>query len=223
MTKISEIYDKIFKGKSFYYVDDSVIFTDKNDFTNTLDEINKELSTFSSSSKENYSILENLSSKYSNKIIDFSRSIGSFYTIKVHEDGGKSTQSEIEFANEGTFLNNLSKESSTGAIALHKTYSDLEDISLYNKFKILTQSIEDEIERISNEEIDESTAMDKIQVEKYKHYYKKLIRYKKFFKFRTRLINNRKIQSPNINNVLNALSIDGSSEKYQLRLINLKR
>lgn len=207
MTEVAKIFDEVFKGKSFYYVDDSLIYTNNtnlNDFKNDLKIIKTKLSEFSIIKKYN-NIME-LSDKHSKDIITFSKQMSksNIYKIEVHPEEGKSSCSKISTIKEEKYLNALSKEASIGAIALNRSFSDTEDVTLYNKFKTLTISIEKEIERLDLADVE------------YEYYKKLLIRFKKFFKFRFRMIeyrmeNGTNFISENIQELCDSMEVDDSN------------
>ena len=177
MIEISKIFEEVFHGKSLFYVDDSVIFTnnieDEKDFSDKLDIINTSIKE--KLEKKYLDVGDDYFRMYNESMINFICNID--FKIKVHNVGGKSTYSSIAEATKGEiYLKCLSREVSQTGFDLFTSYSDEEDRTLTNKLKALLDAIESErniIEKQSGENINSK--------EKYKS---KLIRYDKFFKYR---------------------------------------
>lgn len=177
MIEISKLFNKTFPGKSVYYVDDSYIYTDtqinnEDDFIEKLKTLNnkiiKESQDYIKAAK-NDNFINNKS------ITEFS------YQIKVHVEG-KSEYSDIGNSNYGgRFLHNLSREASQVGTGIFSTYSDEENISIYNRTIGLLDAIQKEIKLIENKENKED--------KKDEIYKEKLERYYKFFKYRALKLN----------------------------------
>lgn len=195
MIEISKKFNYVFKGKSLFYVDDSVIFTNslyekENDFQKMLVEVNELIEEFT---KEYYDQNNSYIKSYNNELYSFHRNIN--YEIKVHDENGKSTYTDILMANIGeVYLKNISREASKTGFDLNTSYSDEEDVILNNRISTLLLEITKEID-IVNERIKEYTNnsyLDKsIEIDKEKNYVKKLIRYKKYFKYRKSILDYR--------------------------------
>ncbi|OPD38844.1 hypothetical protein AL714_00310 [Clostridium botulinum] len=213
MIQLSKIFSEVFQGEAYYYVDDSVIFTNylngsDNEFKEKLNLINDKIKEI-----DYYDYIPNyefLGESFLNKELrQFMNKIK--YGINVHSTEGKSQFSLIEGTKKGEFyLKNLSKEASLGAMDIVSTFSDLEDITLKNKFSTLQNSIEAELRYINDlleDDIDEN--------EQLKNYKKKLLRFKKFFKFRKKLIEYREDNNvkTEINSIIKNLDIIGDSEE----------
>lgn len=173
MIKISEIFDKVYDGKSVYYVDDSYIYTnseivDQDSFEKKLDEINAMIQTMVNEyvklAKMDELMFDNQSySTLSREITDDD------YVIKVHPPG-KSTYVDIQKSKEGEiYLQALSREASQISTDIMSTYSEEEDKAMLHRTKALIESIEKE----RNSGIEDCIG-----------YKEKLERYYKFFKYR---------------------------------------
>lgn len=110
MIEISKIFEKHFRGRCLYYVDDSVIFSNDianiKDFEKKLQLINEDIKQLVSK----YIELEdnNFFRMYSEELITFLRD--GIFSIKVHDISGKSTYTEIKQASEGEIhLRSLSR------------------------------------------------------------------------------------------------------------------
>lgn len=174
MTVISDIFEKTYKGKSVYYVDDSYIYTSKliksvEDFEKQLQEINKDIQNKELKYKD-IAKKDSFYNDYINKhnqvsILNFCRDMG--YGIEVHV-GGKSYYTDIQKSKEGEiYLRSLSREASQIGTDISSTYSDEEDTAMLNRTEALLKSILSERERV----VEGS-------------YKEKLERYYKFFKYR---------------------------------------
>lgn len=209
MVKVAEIFQKVIAGedgKAFYYVDDSVIYTNnlknENELVEKINDVNKQL--------------EDLSNQYKNKLEEYKKeaegtSIKPFveildrfdYLIKVHDaESEKSTVLEIQDPKYGQAnLNAYSKLASMASYDLSKIFSDTEEINLSKKLEAIYQAVEEEIKRIREIDPEEDTS----------NYIKVLLRFKKFFKYRQRrleLIRNNNIQENDINELLSNFKVE---------------
>ena len=174
MLFIKDIYKKHFPGESFFYVDDSICFTNKElnktKFNSEIAKINSEITKLSSLYLHKQKLPKNYN--YTNK--DFK--------VKVHKPG-KSILTEInkEQINAGAmYLNGICRESSTFNFDLFSSNSDEEISILKNKTEILLKQIEKEINRINKNKNSNTKEKDS--------YTLKLYRYKKFFKLRNKIL-----------------------------------
>lgn len=196
MIQISKMYENEFKGIGLYYVDDSVIFTDKVQSENFGEQI----------ANINYNIDNWLQTEYAKNsdlgadILEFSKDLN--YKIKVHSPEGKSTFTNIEKSSYGErYLKSISRETSKTSFDLNSSYSDEESKILDNRTKAILEAVEKEIEfELNNGECENES------------YVKKLIKYKKFFKYRNKLLSFREgeldideIESLVINDLSNIL------------------
>ena len=184
MIEISNIFNEIFEGDSYYYVDDSVIFTnslDENDkengFCKKLDLINKEIQNrlcINSNELDNLNFIDKDLVKHI-KIFEKKQN----YDIKVHMDN-KSQYNDIKKENSGErYLNILNREASMSSIQINSILDDQDQSIVISRLKAFNEIIEKELEIINNESDKES-------------YRKKLIRFKKYFKFRLHLFKFKK-------------------------------
>jgi hypothetical protein len=203
-------YDEVFEGEAYYYVDDSVIYTNifkgeenlKQEFELKLEELNTELNCLNIRIEDIESELPK--NTYINEIKRLNEILD--YKIRAHSSTGKSEISEINNEKIGNpHLRILGKIASLSSFELSTTFSDFEEITLKNKFFEFKRSIEGEIERIDN--ISEG----KQNFDNYKKY---LIRYKKFMKFRERLLVSR------AENVVDKAYIKGRIDKFKLQKNN---
>ncbi len=184
MVKVAEIFKKIIsgeKGKAFYYVDDSVIYTNNlekpEELKDKIEEVNAELKKLSNKYRDKIDLYKTESKgtsleHYVNILHKFN------YLIEVHPaESEKSTVIEIQNPKYGQAnLNAYSKLASMTTYDLNKIFSDTEEINLSHKLEVIYIAVEKEIERIRTIDPDEDTS----------NYIKVLMRFKKFFKYRQR-------------------------------------
>lgn len=180
MIEVEKIYNEEFKGRNLFYVDDSVIFTNNIssdiDFSEMIQRINGKIQNWIDSL-----LINTVGISY--ELIEFNEKIN--YKITVHEAGKKSTYTNIKDSNEGEiYLRSIGRETSKAAFDLNTSYSDEESIMLKNKLNTITEVIQAEIQRVAliiSQEVPES---DNCITESNKAYLQKLVRYRKFFKYR---------------------------------------
>lgn len=177
MIEIAKIFEKEFGGNSLYYVDDSYIYTSKKIdnremFIEQLENVNYEIERVSTAYLEE--IKNDLFISGKNHHIEFYQKADA-YLIKVHsEEGGKSTYTKIQDAKEGeVYLKILSREASQIGADITSTYSEEEDNTMLSRTEKLLETIEAECNNNLEEESDNEKA-----------YKEKLVRYKKYFKYR---------------------------------------
>ncbi|NFE72851.1 hypothetical protein FDB30_00640 [Clostridium botulinum] len=191
MIEIGKKFTHVFGGKSLYYVDDSVIFTNslyekENDFQTMLHKVNDLIKDFM---KEYYNEDESYIKEYNLELYNFNKCID--YKVKVHDENEKSTYTDILTANKGEiYLKNISREASKTGFDINTSYSDEEEKVLNNRITTLLSEINNEMDlvkkRIENDNLDE-----RIDIDKEENYLKKLIRYKKYFKYRKNILDYR--------------------------------
>nr|WP_308742917.1 reverse transcriptase domain-containing protein [uncultured Anaerocolumna sp.] len=184
MIEIATIFNKEFKGKSLFYVDDSVIFTNKvkeDEFKQQLAAINKLIEK----KIEEYINIENNDSvfnKYKRNLPKYD-----YYKIKVHIESGKSSFTKITDASEDEiYLKNISREASQISGDMYALYSDEEVEILKEKTSALVEIIKREISIVKRKSNRSNNEQEKNKLDAYK---KKLIRYYKFFKYRMEKFN----------------------------------
>lgn len=176
MIKISEVFDKVYGGKSVYYVDDSYIYTNKEissneHFKEQLEHVNVEINEIAQGyiekAQSDKVISENKVFYEFGQVLN--KNIDNPYCINVHTEG-KSTYSEIPKSKEGEiYLRTLSREASQIGADISSAYSEEEDEAMLHRTEALLHSIEIEKNSVEND----TTG-----------YKEKLERYYKFFKYR---------------------------------------
>ena len=105
----------------------------------------------------------------------------SSYGIEIHEPGEKSTASNISNSRPSEiYLNCIGRETSKTAFEINTSYSDEENMVLLHKTEKLKLAVEKELDDVKKQ-LESAEGDEKIGLEAYK---KKLIRYRKFFKYR---------------------------------------
>lgn len=175
MLKVKEIYDECFPGKKFFYVDDSVIFT--NGIENVekanekIEEINKKINKYMDS-------IYNHPNNLTWRELNFTKSVKKYYIIEVYsistgdEENNKSTLTNLfDISESEIFIHCISRETSKTSFDIRSTFSDEDIGTLSNKTSRILEVVNNEIKNIKKE-----TQLG---------YREKLIRYRKFFKNRT--------------------------------------
>lgn len=178
MTKIAEIFEAEFRGKSVYYVDDSYIYTDiaiagKGDFEERLQKINHKIDLKISEyiAKAEESHFFDTKKKYNDFYSELSNITkpGDVYEIRVHLEG-KSSYTAIQEVKEGEiYLKTLSREASLLSADITSAYSEEEEEAMLHRAEALLKAIESEMKSESGHG---------------EGYVEKLERYYKFFKYR---------------------------------------
>lgn len=212
MIELAKEINKKFEGDSFYYVDDSVIYTnnyiDETKFIQDIDYLNTKFNETVEEDKTDTSEDEII------KLITQSNQKEIKYEIKLHTEG-KSYISEINYAHWGfAQLRYIAGETYNINNALKMSTDEVEDATTYDKLKNIIKIIDKELNRIDEEfrKIDKeldiiNTELKKIDEELKKknetlerkkklqskresitNYQKLLLRYKKFCLFRKRII-----------------------------------
>lgn len=174
MGEIAKKVNEFFPGEAFYYVDDSVIYTN--------DE-NAKAEKFKESIKNlNECINDYIKSKITEECINYEYLT---YKIQFHEEE-KSISTDIQHTKKygRSFLREILLGASTVTIDIATTVDDLQDETIKDKVLLYLNSIKKEIElmkyRIKYDEERED--------ESKKAYLKLLYRYKKFFKYRFKML-----------------------------------
>lgn len=173
MIDVAKLINEKFKGDSFYYVDDSVLYTNEIDdnFLSKIESINAKLKELTQDIKHK--------PKLSDEIVKFEQNIA--YCIKIHT-GEKSSYSKITEGNYG--LSNLlliTKNVSNIPFEISSTIDEVEDSTIREKIITILNAIEKEITLVKSKK--ESSPKDK-----YNTYLKLLARYRKFYLFRLRIM-----------------------------------
>lgn len=184
MILVSNKFNETFPGKSFFYVDDSVIYTndenaDEQKFKASLSDLNEKI-------KHSLEVYEDKKLEECNDLISLSNNMN--YNICVHIND-KSTTSKVVNVQKmnKAFLTPIALEASRATFEINSTIDELEDNMFGEKIDTLSQAIELEIQNvkkaIENVNNDQTAA--------FNVYLKTLKRYKKFFLYRKRLIDFR--------------------------------
>lgn len=166
------IAEKI-EGEAYYYVDDSVIYTNTEDkFGDVVDSINKNLSERIKFNKN----LE-LPLKRKSDLFLFNQKIRKTYVVKIHryENDSKTKISEISYHN---YLSELARPASTLTFQLKSTFEDLEDETLRKKIDALLKYIDIKLEEAKSKGFKTQITL--------------LQRYKKFYRYRFKILDYRK-------------------------------
>lgn len=184
MIILEKLYTKYIPGEMLFYVDDSVVFTNSQnsitDFDSVISAINEELNKLVN---EFYKI-DNFSSSVKNFVEEYKE----LFKLKIHKIGDKSTISNIQnVKEEEIYIHCIGRETSKMAFDFNTNYSDEETIVLLNKTEAILQVLENELTANLDKNIVSSSYNETI----YESYKKKLVRYKKFFKYRSKDLNFR--------------------------------
>ena len=184
MIIVSEIFRDTFTGVSYFYVDDSVIFTNdiqEDQFQKQLENINeqitkKEQEFLKKYQKENTEI-------YPQNTQEFYES--NLYGVGLHLSG-KSSYVRLDRLDESeVYLKCISRQMSQAGSDFFRMYSDEENRNLEKKFEILCQQVKaqlDKLEKQSQEK--EKQNLPEPEVRDTKKFKDRLIRYYRFFKYR---------------------------------------
>lgn len=149
MLEVAKIIAKKIDGDAYYYVDDSVIYTniEEGEFEKIVDSINEELGKIIKF-KDNQPIERNPDFK------SFYQKVKGGYIIKIHPymDNSKTRISNISYED---YLFELAQPASTTSFQLKATFDDLEDETLKRKLESLVALIDEELELIKKHEEDE--------------------------------------------------------------------
>ena len=184
MIIVSEIFRSTFTGVSYFYVDDSVIFTNdiqEDQFQKQLENINeqitkKEQEFLKKHQKENIKIYpQNTQGFYESNL----------YGVGLHLSG-KSSYVRLDRLDESeVYLKCISRQMSQAGSDFFRMYSDEENRNLEKKFEILCQQVKaqlDKLEKQSQEK--EKRNLPEPEVRDTKKFKDRLIRYYRFFKYR---------------------------------------
>ena len=187
MIIVSEIFRDTFTGVSYFYVDDSVIFTNdiqEDQFQKQLENINeqitkKEQEFLKKYQKENTEI-------YPQNTQEFYES--NLYGVGLHLSG-KSSYVRLDRLDESeVYLKCISRQMSQAGSDFFRMYSDEENRNLEKKFEILCQQVKaqlDKLEKQSQEK--EKQNLPEPEVRDTKKFKDRLIRYYRFFKYKNLL------------------------------------
>lgn len=207
MIKIAQCVEKFYPGDAYYYVDDSVIYTSNgSDKIENINEAIKEIKWAAGKMNEPY-INERLLQKQTE----------CNYSIKIHPNGEKSTITPISEAYNGlTSLKTLAGLTSNINNAIYLSVDEIEDTSTEKKIEAIVCAIDQ-----AKKEIKKKDNLDKSSL----YRLKLLNRYRKFFIFRLKIIQNRNFDDVNIldkflqkygiSREMQVFNLDNFFEKYE--------
>ncbi|MBD5462198.1 MAG: hypothetical protein HDR24_03940 [Lachnospiraceae bacterium] len=183
MVEVEKIYKNVLPGEMVFYVDDSAVFTneirDVEDFEHKIKTINENISAWMNDlyGQSNDFISSELHTFVAEKV--------DLYGINIHPPGDKSTISNIADSKKGeVYIHCIGRETSKTAFDINTSFSDEESKILLNKTECILKVVNSELEQIDME-LKDGQLTDENR--KYKESYKKkLVRYKKFFKYRNK-------------------------------------
>ena len=152
MIPIAEIFQKKFQGISYFYVDDSVIFTNdvkEDDFGEQLEDINAEIE------KLEEELLKDAEMNLQPQVALKMREAG-LYGIHVHGMEEKKAVSKSGFTRldqldeSELYLKCISREASEAGNEMFKIYSDEEDMILEERMKMLSDEIQKKIAELDD-------------------------------------------------------------------------
>lgn len=179
MIFVSEIFRKKFEGASYFYVDDSVIFTNdiqEEEFKIQLEDLNQQIKENENAGfenhKDNYQI-------YPKDTAEFYES--NLYGVEVHLEG-KSNYARLDSMDESEiYLKCISREMSQVGSDFFKMYSDEENRNLEAKLDILSERVKKKLDQMKEEEDKKEEKDKKKDTKKFKE---RLTRYYRFFEYR---------------------------------------
>ena len=147
MISIAEIFRKKFTGVSYFYVDDSVIFTNdvrEDNFKEQLKELNKQIADEANNFEEDSAI-------YPEETEKFYRS--NLYGVNVHLDG-KSNYTRLDNLDDSeVYLKCISREMSQAGNDFFRMYSDEENRNLEEKLDVLSKQVKAKRDQLANSQI----------------------------------------------------------------------
>ena len=190
MISIAKVIDENIEGDSYYYVDDSVIYTNlEHSNENCTEQLQRKIEIINEKLDQIFEDPGIKKDSYDGRDAAIKEwlNIAKKYQVEIHSANGetsKSTVGEISNDNLGELLV-ITKPASGLTSEIRQTIDDFEDSSLKKRVQILSEVIDKEIERINGIVNDQN---EKLVVVKYKEYLKKLKQYKKFYGFRLKLL-----------------------------------
>ena len=184
MLDIAKMVEKVFPGKAYYYVDDSVVFTnevaDSVDFQSKIGELNKALAELERQTIENKQEPALRLLKAEDRKAQESISYG----IRYHEDGKSFYVSVMDSYSGRGGLQYLTRQVSQAAVFSNNA-DEIDDTLSLEKLNALQQVIDKELVN-EKERLVKLSMRDESQL-------KLLKRYKKFFLYRQRLLTVREV------------------------------
>lgn len=204
MIPIAEIFQKEFTGISYFYVDDSVIFTndvDEENFGMQLKSINAEIRKL----ELKFAVKGN---EYLQPRTAAAMQEAGLYGIRVHEIKenkavSKSGYTRMDQLDQSEiYLKCISREASQAGNEIYKMYSDEEDVIFERKMEVISDQIQKKIEELNsklyeskeklkelqvlstNEQFHETVKDCKSQIQNLSKFRDRWIRYYRFFEYR---------------------------------------
>lgn len=182
MISIAEIFRKKFTGVSYFYVDDSVIFTNdvrEDNFKEQLKELNKQIADEANNFEEDSAI-------YPEETEKFYRS--NLYGVNVHLDG-KSNYTRLDNLDDSeVYLKCISREMSQAGNDFFRMYSDEENRNLEEKLDVLSKQVKAKRDQLVEEKSQKRDSGNEDAIEKdeddTQKFEKRLTRYYRFFEYR---------------------------------------
>lgn len=206
MIPISEIFQKEFQGVSYFYVDDSVIFTNdvkEKEFGEQLEKINQEITEMEAG------LLRNDNEIFRPKDAVSLKQAG-LYGIKVHcmdekKFVCKSSFTRLDLLDESeVYLKCVSRQVSQAGSEFYKMYSDEEDVILERRMGAISDEVQKKIKELDERleelkkqiEKDDNQDVKRMCAEKIQSFSKfrdRWIRYYRFFEYRKQYLSLRRL------------------------------
>lgn len=182
MISIAEIFRKKFTGVSYFYVDDSVIFTNdvrEDNFKEQLKELNKQIADEANNFEEDSAIYPEGTEKFYKS---------NLYGVNVHLDG-KSNYTRLDNLDDSeVYLKCISREMSQAGSDFFRMYSDEENRNLEEKLDVLSKQVKAKRDQLVEEKSQKRDSGNEDAIEKdeddTQKFEKRLTRYYRFFEYR---------------------------------------
>lgn len=234
MIPIAEIFQNKFQGISYFYVDDSVIFTNdvkEEEFAEQLEDLNAKIKELESR------LLEGAEGDLQPQTVLDMRAVG-FYGIHVHGIDEKNAMSKSSFTRldqldeSEIYLKCVSREASQAGNEIFKIYSDEEDVILEERMRVLSGEIRKKIVELdvrieelaklihlqdSSEDVQNAdTTRENIrQIQSLSKFRERWTRYYRFFEYRKQRLNLRHVCEPDKGNGKELEEIIYCAQKYE--------
>jgi len=186
MSLIASCENKLFKGESFFYVDDSVVFTNKEVTQVILDELVENINN-------EINIYKQIPKVDNDSLSRFLQLTEDSYRLNIHPIEGKSVFSRINPVNA---LSLLAAPASTFNNELRTSQDEFEDIGLLRKVETLLEAVDSLISKEDNSQAE----------------LKRLNRFRKFYRNRVNILK----QAQSLDDVINEEDVDKFISKYGL-------
>lgn len=182
MISIAEIFRKKFTGVSYFYVDDSVIFTNdvrEDNFKEQLKELNKQIADEANNFEDDSAIYPEGTEKFYKSDL---------YGVNVHLDG-KSNYTRLDNLDDSeVYLKCISREMSQAGSDFFRMYSDEENRNLEEKLDVLSKQVKAKRDQLVEEKSQKRDSGNEDAIEKdeddTQKFEKRLTRYYRFFEYR---------------------------------------